>query len=287
MSVIQVHREPSHEHQDIETLSSALPQQLSQSGNTGASGRSDGSDTSSLASLFEHHYEDIAPPQQPSRNSSLGVSEGTGDSETDSLASLFEDRHEDIPAHLSQILEDPSALPVSVPGTHRRYSQQALKPDRIPFIFLVPTASGHGFTYQRIHDFPRAFQADFREEFKQQYLTPGHKDRKPLYEVCVRRENRQAMAASGICIHMKIYSRRISDYDFEGSMGNKNRACDCCTRLSRFCARILKVERAYQLVLYPVREGLRKNLKEEDMEFWRKWKEYAGAGRYTAGDKAR
>ena len=133
----------------------------------------------------------------------------------------------------------------------------------------MPTASGHSFTYTNIFDFPRAFQTTFREEFKHMYLTPGHPDRKPLYEVFVRREMRATMAERGTCVHIKVYSRRHSEFTFEGSMGNTNRACDCCTRLERFCARIVEVDKVYQMVIFPVRERLRRGKQEGNMNFWR------------------
>jgi hypothetical protein len=228
-----------------------------------------------LVSLIEDHDEASTGHSDPGHESdeSAGASENSDDSDSSSLGSLFEDRHDTsvalTPPPPSRDEEVPSALSLSIPGSHRRHSLQSRTPDSIHILFHIPSGSRALHSYTRINDMPGPFQTAFREEFVQMYLTPGHPDRKPLYEVYVRRENRAIMASRGQCVNIKTYSRYSSNFSFEGSFGNMNRACDCCTRLGRFCARMMKVDRAFQLVVYPVREDLRPRVRENDLDFWR------------------
>jgi hypothetical protein len=240
MSVIQVHQEPSQETEETETFRAT-------------------------------------PPRDSSPAGSVNISGSPGDSDNDSLASLFEDRHEIPTAYMYSFQsQDVPAAPIpGVTGTHARHSREALKPDPISIRFFVPSSNGSGGTYQSIHHFPLAFQADFRADFKDLYMTPGHPERKPLYEASVRRDRRGIVAKKGNCLNIRIYMHNCNRFTFELSMGVRKRACDSCTRCGRFCARVvlLKGQTEYTLVIYPVNDGARKWLVETDMAFWMQKKE--------------
>jgi hypothetical protein len=231
MSVMQVHRSHSHENNSTEAAT---------------------------------------PSSEPSRDCVADASVIPADGDSDGLDSLFEEPHDALSRLSPQAQDVPWSVQLKVPSAHDRHSQGDLIPDPIHMRLVIPSSDGSGGTYRKIRHLPAPSKRKLIAEFKQQDLTPGHGHRKPLHEASERYERREVVAKRGTCLNMRIYSHNSRRISFELSMGATMRACDCCTRMGRLCARVVLLDGSteHMLIFYPVNEVARKGLRWTDLDFW-------------------